>query len=234
MSRRAIALAVCLIIGSIAIPAASATDQALRYVDYSSSAHVQGSRATVDNPASNEWDVYQYDWFITSAYVDDGLNGNNLMQVGVEQEWQAGEGPSCNLGSPATSLYFFTEIEVNGAYSCWNVGTTTYSTSHLQSVKKVSGGYWWSFIDSAWTGVVNSWSSCGGYACTVAAFAEESRTGLGIWHAKFAGSGNTPWQLYNGTAWDTILSASTSSGSYWSGPTGPFPGGIWSFVYYNL
>ena len=159
MPRRAIALAACLISAILIVPLAAANDQVSRYIIYGASSHIRGTRATVDNPSSAEARIFQNDFFVTSAYADDRVN--NLIQVGVQLEWKAGQGPSCNLGSSSASLYFLTEVDVNGSYSCWNVGTTTYSTTHLQSVKldSGSGGYWRSYIDGTWTGIANQWSN---------------------------------------------------------------------------
>jgi hypothetical protein len=79
--------------------------------------------------------------------------------------------------------------------------------------------------------VTTSWSGCGGDACDLQALAEEENGKSGSWIAKFAGSNQTPWQFWNGTAWSTINTYSLSVNPLWQGPSGPFPGGIWSFSY---
>ncbi|HEX6506026.1 MAG TPA: hypothetical protein VF221_00185, partial [Chloroflexota bacterium] len=132
MNRRlfVVVAAACLLVAAIAASNALAT-QAYRDL----TGGYQGSRATIDNPDSSQAYVSAHDLLLSSAYADDGANGSFLIQVGPTYEWLLPEGPSCNLGSVSPSLYFFTEIEQYGAYYCWNVGTTSFSTSHLQSVK---------------------------------------------------------------------------------------------------
>ncbi|HVN62429.1 MAG TPA: hypothetical protein VMT59_14310 [Gaiellaceae bacterium] len=186
----------------------------------------------MDNPDSSQASVSSGDFFVTSAYADGGLaNGGNLIQQGVTYEYKAAEGPSCNLGSSSPALYYFTEKRVNGTYSCYSNGSATFSTSHLQTVDRGSDGTWYAYRDGSPTGITTTWSACGGDACTLAAFAEEASFASGAWAAKYAGSGNTAWQWWNGAAWNTINSATTQPGTYWSAPSGPFPGGIWSFTY---
>lgn len=207
---------------------AQATNQAAKYWSTTSSGW-KGSRVTVDNPDSSQATVSSGDWILTSAYADDGVS--NLIQQGVTYEFKDPENPSCNLGSSSPTLYYFTEKEVNGAYSCYSNGSATFSTSHLQTVDRGSDGVWRAYRDGSATGISTTWSNCGGDACTLAAFAEEDTSKSGAWAAKYAGSGNTEWEWWNGSSWSVINSASNQAGTYWSGPSGPFPGGIWSFTY---
>jgi hypothetical protein len=217
---------------AMAIAANASASQMNRYWAASSDQGWKGSRVTVDNPDSSQASVSSGDFLLTSAYADDGAGGTNLIQVGVVYEWNAPEGPSCNLGSSGAKLYYFVEIQVNGPYSCYNQGFATFSTSHKQTVDRGSDGYWYSYIDGAYTGIRTHWGTCGGDACSLAAFAENDTGKSGYWAAKYAGSGNTPWQFWNGAAWNTINNASvTPPNNGWTGPFGPFPTGIWSFTY---
>ena len=81
-------------------------------------------------------------------------------------------------------------------------------------------------------GITNTWTLCNGDACRISAHAEEHKFTFGRWAAKYAGSGNIPWQFWNGSVWNTITTGYIRDpGLYWSPVSGPFPGGIWSFNY---
>jgi hypothetical protein len=209
---------------------ASANPQAFRDWSASSDQGWKGSRVTVDNPDSSQATVNSGNFFDAAAEADD--RGLNLIQQGVTYEYNAAEGPSCNLGSSGPKLYYFTEIIVSGLAACYQNGTATFSTSHLQTVVRGSNGNWAAYRDGNPTGVTTNWApSCGGNACFLSAFAEAHVLGAGKWAAKFAGSGNTVWQFWNGAMWNPINNADLNAPSPPWTPSGPFPGGIWSLNY---
>src|SRR2546423_2309210 len=193
----------------------------------------KGTRVTVDNPDSSQVSISSAgDFFITSAYADSGAGGSSLIQIGVTGEYHDAEAPTCNLGMNVPALYYFIEIEQTGNYSCYGPTAATYSTSHLQSVVRGGDGVWRSYRDSVATGITNIWTGCSGDACRISAHAEENKLTTGRWAAKYAGSGNIAWQFWNGSVWNTItMGYNRDPGLYWSLPSGPFPGGIWSFTY---
>jgi hypothetical protein len=192
-----------------------------------------GSRVSVGTTDSSQRAVSSGDGFLTSAYADSGAGGSSLIQTGVLYEWNAGiEGPSCNLGSSGAALYYFVETEHLGVYHCYNKGYAASATTHKESVYFGSDGLWHSARDGADENVTTSWTGCNGHACTLIAFGENITGKAGKWQTKFAGSGNTPWQFMNSCCWFTINNAGfTSPPANWSGPTGPFPGGIWAYTY---
>lgn len=191
----------------------------------------KGTRVTVDNPDSSQASVASGDFFLTSAFANSGSGGSSLIQIGVTLEYKDPELPSCDLGKYSPALYYFIEIEQTGNYHCYGPTAATYSTSNLQSVVRGSDGLWHSYRNGVATAYTNSWTGCSGDACKIAAFAEENQYTTGHWAAKFAGSGNTPWQFWNGSAWNTINTPTWQPGTYWGPESGPFPGGIWSFTY---
>lgn len=204
------------------------------YTDYhwsTSGPGWKGTRVTVDNPDSSQASVSSGDFFLTSALANSGSGGSSLIQIGVTLEYKDPQPPTCNLGMNSPALYYFIEIEQTGNYSCYGPTAATYSTSHLQSVVRGSDGIWRSYRDGNPAGITNTWTGCSGDACKIAAFAEENKFTTGRWAAKYAGSGNTPWQFWNGSTWNTINTPTWQPGTYWSPPNGPFPGGIWSFTY---
>lgn len=120
-------------------------------------------------------------------------------------------------------------------YQCYSETVANFSETHRQSVQyQNSNGLWYSFLDGAFESITTEWTPCGGLACAIDAYGENFSGKSGLWYAKFAGSGNTPWQLYNGS-WYTIDSTypvNYFGGTNWSSsPSGPFPTGIWSFTY---
>jgi hypothetical protein len=193
----------------------------------------KGTRVTVDNPDSSQVSISSAgDWFITSAYADSGAGGSSLIQIGVTLEYHDPQQPTCDLGMNTPALYHFIETEQQGLYRCYGPTAATYSTSHLRSVVRGSDGVWHSYRDGVATSITNSWTGCSGDACRISAHAEEHKFTDGRWAAKYAGSGNTAWQFWNGSVWNTITMGYTRDpGLYWSLPSGPFPGGIWSFTY---
>lgn len=223
---------VAVAIAATAAAAASAGPQAFRYWQTSTDQGWKGSRVTVDNPDSSQVAITSGNLFNASAEADDRGFNINLIQQGVTYEYNRPEGPSCNLGSGSPKLYYFTEIIVSGLTACYQNGTATFSTSHLQTVVRGANGNWASYRDGNPTGITTNWApSCGGNACFLSAFAESFSLAAGRWAAKFAGSGNTTWQFWNGVAWNQINNASLSAPNPPWTPSGPFPGGIWSLNY---
>lgn len=213
--------------GSI-VPAASATSQAARFVT-SSCCLLQGSRATIWSPDSGEVALVSNDFFVTSAYADSGVD--DLMQTGITYEFNLPEGPSCDLGSGQRALYYFVEVESNGLFFCYNKGNAGFSVNRMHSVVRNADGYWRAYRDGVFMNIRTKWGAdCGGNACTVAAFAEEATFQAGSWPAKFAGSGQTPWQRWTGSSWFTVQQANLKLDPFWS-VGGPFPGGIWNLTY---
>jgi hypothetical protein len=188
-----------------------------------------GSRATILSPTLSESTLNSGD-FLDSA-VFGVADANNGIQTGVTYEYQAPEGPSCNLGSSSRQLYYYVETASSGVFQCFSNGSATFATGHLQSVVLNTDGYWRAYLDGNSAGIRVSWNSiCGVHACEVRAEGEELANKSGHWPAKFAGSGNTQWQRWTGSTWFTIQSANEVPGSNWTFG-GPFPAGIWNITY---
>lgn len=198
----------------------------------------KGTRVTVNNPDSSQRLLSSGDFFSTAAYADSGPNGSSLIQTGVNYEWNAPEGPSCNLGSAGATLYYFVETEHTGTYKCYSKGLADSGGSHKQSVFIGGDGLWHAARDGIDENITTSWTGCNGDACTLIALGENLSGKIGLWEAKFAGSGNTPWQFMNSCCWNTINNTPFMPiPNHWSGdgvgndPSGPFPTGIWSYKY---
>lgn len=197
-----------------------------------------GTRVTVDNPAAAERSESVLTTFLTSAIATNGLQDPNgsLIQQGVTYEYDAQESPNCGPHSTPT-MYYFVETELTGNYSCYLEMLAPTTDSHVQKVQfDLSGsGNWRAYMDGTYQQHQTSWYACGGNACFIAAYGEANTTApyqAGLWHAKFAGSGGTAWQFWNSTVWNTITNGITLKvDSPWTGPSGPFPDGIWSFTY---
>jgi hypothetical protein len=157
----------------------------------------------------------------------------DLIQQGVELEYADPEGPSCNLGASAPALYYFTEVIHSNNATCYASTAAAYSAANLQTVDRGSSGLWTAYRNGQSTGITTSWTACGGNACLIAAYGEDHNLRTGKWSAKFAGSGNTEWQWWNGTSWGALTSGYHDyvDAPEWSGLHGPFPTGIWSFDY---
>lgn len=214
----------------LAPSAALATNQAAHYWNTTSDQNWKGTRVTVDNPSGSEMNVVSGDFAHSTAYAD-AAPVNSLIQQGVH--WRNHDpypgGGTCT----ENVLAYFVEIIHAGAASCYTEGTASTSVNHIMEVLRGSAGNWRPYMDNQWqAGVQTSWDPCGGDACTLAAFGEEGTGSANtFWHAKFAGpSGQTKWQFWNGTLWNTINNCSTVLDPGWAG-SGPFPGGIWSFIY---
>lgn len=234
MRSKAVAVvASALVVAGIAVGSADATNQAYRYWYSSTNTDWMGTRVAVDNPAGSERSISSGDFLLTSVWATNGNGDGNerAVQQGVTYEYKDPEN-SCDKGASAPAMYYFVELDDYGVYTCYYESNAATTESHSQKVLEDSSGNWGGYLDGTYQGHSLSWSACGGNACGLYAFAEEDTSKAGLWHAKYAGSGNTPWQFYNGTIWGTINSGPAPVvGNYWSGPTGPFPGGIWSFVY---
>ena len=207
--------------------AAAATVQAYRTWQTTSNGW-KGSRVTISNPSSGESSIAPPDFLLASAYADSGQTSG--IQSGVTYEWGAPQASSCDLGSSGPALYYFVEVIQVGNYTCFQKGSAAFTAANLHSVVRGADGIWRAYRNGNYQSVQNSWTGCAGDACTISAFAEENRGAPGLFHAKFAGSGNTPWQFWNGSSWNTINSATLWLGTCWKA-SGPFPGGIWSLIY---
>jgi hypothetical protein len=231
-----IAALVAVVCGCFGAPGALA-GQAYRYWESSTPTNWKGSRVTVDNPTASQMSIQSpNDFDLTSAYADDGGFGCcNLIQIGVTYEWQDPEPQgTCNLGSPSAALYYFVEIEQNGSYTCYNLGYASGGAQNLMSTQRGSDNLWHAYKNGVGAGVSNSWTPCNGNSCRIAAFAENANNMTGYYYAKYAGTNQTPWQYYNGSSWSTITSTPNPPlhDLGWDAPTGPFPGGIWSFYHH--
>ncbi len=189
-----------------------------------------GTRVTIGNGLGSEQNVASGDFAHSTAYADAFYNANSLIQQGVHWRNHDPYGGSGNCTS--NSLEYFVEIIHAGAAECLTEGAANFGYQHVQEVLLGSSGNWRPYMDGYWqAGAETSWSPCGGDACTIATFGEEGNGSVSTtWHSKFAGSGNTEWQFWNGTLWSTINTCSTTLTPGWKG-SGPFPGGIWSFIY---
>lgn len=218
-------------IALVAPSAAHANQQAANFWHTTSDQGWMGSKVTVNNPAGSEMHVSSTDFASATAYAD-ASPVDSLIQQGIIFFNNDPYGGSGTCTGFENQLMYFVEISHAGAHSCFTEGAATSTDSHVQQVLRGSAGNWRPYMDGQWkAGVQTSWDPCGGDACTVAAFAEENRAFLDTsWHAKFAGSGNTPWKFWNGTVWNTINHCSTGMDAYWA-ESGPFPDGIWSFIY---
>lgn len=140
-SRAVVVVATAALAFILAAPAAGVS-QAYRYLD-TSCCQLKGSRATLLSPTLSETQVFSGDFFVTSAYADSGVD--DLIQTGVTYEFNASQGPSCNLGLYSRALYYFTEVIHNAVATCYNHGSASFSTSFLASVVRNDDGYWRSY-----------------------------------------------------------------------------------------
>jgi hypothetical protein len=226
-SRVGLLMLVLGLLTAISAGSALATVQAFRTWETSSNGW-KGSRVTISNPSSGESSIALNDFLLGSAYADSGVS--SAIQAGVTYEWQAPQPVSCDLGSAAPTLYYFVEIIQVGNATCYQRGAAATTTANLHSVVRGTDGTWRAYRNGNFQHVQNSWTACAGDACTISAFAEELRAAPGLFHAKFAGPGNTTWQFWNGSVWNQINSASLFLGTCFKS-SGPFPGGIWSLIY---
>jgi hypothetical protein len=233
MKRAACSLLLCATLGlALSSHALALNSQAYRYWFSSTNQNWKGSRVTVGNPTLSQMSIQSPgDFDLTSAYADDGGFGS-LIQIGVTYEWNAPEGPSCTLGSPAAKLYYFVEIAQNNNYTCYNLGYASGGAQNRMSTQRGSDNLWHAYQNGVGSGVSNSWTPCSGNACLIAAFGENLAFKPGYYYAKFAGPSQTPWQVYIGPTWNTINTASEYHGTGWDPPSGPFPGGIWSYYFH--
>lgn len=206
----------------------SANSQAYRYVT-SSCCTLLGVRSTILTPNSQEAIVLPGDWELSSAQANDGA-AQYLLQAGAVFEYAAPQDESCKLGSSTPTLYYFVEKEVGGIYLCYQQGALAWSHADLYSDVHGSDGIWRAYINSNYKGISVTWSNCGGNACIVSALGEKRTTSSGYWPAKFAGSGNIPWQRWTGSTWFTIQGYQPHTDANWMW-SGPFPTGIWSATY---
>lgn len=235
--RRTLAMLVCALLagGAAASWASASTTEA--DVEWLSSGPTDwlGTRVSVGNPDSGQRSVSLGDYLETSALAGASGFGDHYIQQGVRYEYEDSEGSGnspCDLGSSSKVMYYFVEINDGGTKSCYAESLAATAESHLQEVMQGASGNWRPYLDGVWQGHETAWSGCGGNACWLAAFAESDKSKVGSWYAKYAGSGNTRWQQYNGTLWSTISNYTNSvTDEYWTGPSGPFPDGIWSFEY---
>jgi hypothetical protein len=230
-----VAALLALVCGAFVAPEAFAVNnQAYKYLFTTVDEGWKGSRVTVDNPSGSQMFIQQpVDFDLTSAYAGDNGHGN-LIQIGVEYEWQSQEGPSCNLGMSSATLYYFVETLLNTVGNCYNLGTASGGAQNKMSVQRGSDNLWHAYQNGVGSGVSTTWTDCGGNGCQIEAFAENGNYNPGYYYAKFAGSGQTPWQLYVGGVWSTITNPQGEYRSQfgWNAATGPFPGGIWYFYYH--
>jgi len=211
--------------GVVGAAPAGAVQQAFRTVG-SGCCVLKGSRSTILAPRASEVSLPSGAFFDSAAEADDG---SDLLQTGLTYEFNAPEGPSCTYGNGAPALYVFVEKIKDGNAQCYNRGLLAWESNHLYSVY-TNTGTWVAALDGSVSSVTNTFDACSGNACQVTAFGEASSLFSGQWVAKFAGSGNTPWQRWTGTSWVTIQSSGIILNTGWTN-SGPFPGGIWTFTY---
>lgn len=209
---------------------ASANSQSYRYIT-SSCCTLLGVRSTALTPNSQEAIILPGDWELTAVQANDGgAPAQYLLQAGAVFEFAARQDQTCSLGSSTPTLYYFVEKEVGGLYLCYQQGALAWSHTDLYSVVRGSDGIWRGYINSTYKGISVAWSNCSGNACLISALGEKRTTNSGYWPAKFAGSGNTPWQRWTGSTWFTIQQSQQHPESNWTW-SGPFPTGIWSTTY---
>jgi hypothetical protein len=234
VTKRVLIAAVALLIAGTFVSAASANKFAYMFWGPAGSpTNWVGVRSSIGNPDSSQRSVSAGDFLSTSVVAANGLFGTNgrAVEQGVNYEYQAGEGPSCNKGSSAPAMYNYVEIDDHDNYSCYYESDAASATSHVQKAEKDSG-YWGGYLDGNYQGHHISWTACNGNACYLQALGEDLSDKSGLWYAKFSGSGNTPWQFNNGTLWSTINDA----GEYldnppWSKNETNFPNGLWWYLY---
>lgn len=227
--------AVSLVAAGVVVGSASANTFAYMYWGPAGSpTDWVGVRASIGNPDSSQRTVSSGDFLSTSVVAANGQFGSSgrAVEQGVNYEYQAGEGPSCNKGSSSPAMYNYVELDDHGSYSCYYESDAASATSHVQKAEEDSSGYWGGYLDGTYQGHHISWTDCSGNACYLQALGEEAADKSGLWYAKFSGSGNTPWQFNNGTLWSTISNA----GEYldnppWSKNETNFPTGLWWYEY---
>lgn len=226
------AVGVATVLAALFAGSARASSHANLYITGAGQTY-QGTRATINNPTSGQRTMQNGDYFLASVLANDGT-GSNQIQQGILYEWNAPQSPDCKEGLGGAILANFVEIQHSGVYQCYVETYANTGESHLHSVRWLaSNNTWYSYLDGVGQGITTSWTPCSGKACAVDAFAETwDATKSGLWYAKFAGSGNTPWQWNDGTNWNTISGSYAFYGTNWQNPySGPFPTGIWSLIY---
>jgi hypothetical protein len=242
MRRVLVALIAVLAFGTVVGHAAAGLDQDYLYWDKSPGpTDIAGVRSSIGVPGSGIV-LTNGDWFITSVWALNGASSPSTtrgIQEGVIDLSSTGsiDPGHGNCNSHTGQKFFFTEIDDHNTYSCYYEGTATQGTN-VEQVKRDSSGTWWGYLNGVkQTNTSISWTSCGGFACFISAFTEESIDTTGTWTGKFSGSGNTDWSFYNGTIWSVINNYSGPQHTY-SGSTDPwtdnfnsFPDGLWTMTY---
>jgi hypothetical protein len=211
--RKGLVAIVAVVFACTVVGAASATtlDQAYIYWLKTSDNGITGVRASIGNPDSSQRDIPNGDLSITTVWATNGLfNGDeNALQQGVFDVNNViddqGHGTCQNH---TTGYYYFVETDKFGTLSCYYEAAAASAEVHVQKVQEDPfNSVWWGYRDGVQqTEASDSWSYCGGNACGIYAFGEDpTRSGSpALWWSKFSAPGNTPWQFYNGTVWNTI------------------------------
>ncbi len=238
MRRGVIAFAAVLIAGTFA-GRASANNQAFLYWNKAPGpTDIAGVRSSIGNPSGTERTVNNPDFFLTTVEANNGATSDSTtrgLQQGVLYVNGATVDPYQGTCQYHSAMFYFVEIDNHDSYSCYYEGAAS-AGSHVEKVQRDSSGNWWGYLDGVQQTVAStSWTLCGGYACVIAAFAEELNSLTGYWQAKFSGSGNTDWGFYNGSAWSAIDNYSGSKYSpdsgLWTANLSGFPDNLWYFVY---
>lgn len=164
MPKRILVAALFAVVCGAFVPpeAFAVNNQAYKYLFTTVDQGWKGSRVTVDNPSGSQMSIQQpIDFDLTSAYAGDNGHGN-LIQIGVQYEWQSPEGPSCNLGSSSATLYYFVETLVNTVGNCYNLGTASGGAQNKMSVQRGSDNLWHAYQNGVGSGVSTTWTDCGG------------------------------------------------------------------------
>lgn len=234
MSRRVIAVLGAIILSFVVASPAAAS---ISYMYWATSPPTDrvGERVSADTPTSSQRQITDGDFFDTTIWAANNLSdgdGRGLQQ-GIKYVWGNTENPACTTeGVSSPAMYNFVEFYDYGTYECYYESDATTATPYLEELLKNSSGYWQEYLNGSYQGHQILWSTCGGNACLLQAFAEELANASGAWQSKFSGSGNTPWQFYNGSLWSTISTyPSPVVGSYWTLNLSNFPTGLWWFTY---
>jgi hypothetical protein len=241
----AVLVVACTVVGSAG---ATTLDQAYIYWQKSSDEGITGVRSGIGNPSGSELDIPSGDASISSVWATNGAFGTSErgLQQGIvdlsNATFDYGHGTCQNH---TTGYFYFVETDDHGTLSCYYEASASGGSSHLETVLEDGSGNWWGWRDGTkQTETSISWTDCGGNTCFFQAFGEDPTLSgsPAYWQAKFSGSGNNPWQFYNGTQWNTIynfsgphLDANWTTNLPTGVNAGEFPNNdptaLWHFIY---
>jgi len=222
------------------------TNKARLFQHSTSPTGVIGVRVTIGTPAGSQETLSNPDFFGTHVEADNGetfaSNFTSLSQ-GIFDTSATAIDPNgdCHDSSHTNELYYYTERNIHGTFTCYWDGPAPTSEPHLAAVRRDSSNNWWGYLDGVKQSQMSvNWNdaNCGHDECGIEVGSEEGGDAngnpkAGTWWAKFNGS-YTPWQFETSCCWDTIQKNHYSIAydpSLWTFTDNNFPNGLWTFIY---